>query len=115
MQLNDLTDHEWSIVKTHLVQGPRPERTAPRVLRSTINGILWRMRTGNPWRFIPSEYGDWSSIRRRFQQWEQSGVWRSVTIALAEIRSPRRTGRSMNSDIRRGTACEPMRLPQLSA
>jgi transposase len=64
------------------------------------------MRTGGPWRFIPSEYGNWSSIRRRFQDWNESSVWRAVTIALAEARDLRNPRPSMDFYVSYGTACE---------
>jgi transposase len=107
LHLDDLTDHEWAIVKTHLARGQCCGRIAPSVLRSTVNGILWRMRTGGPWRFIPSEYGNWSSIRRRFQDWNASSVWQAVTRALAEARDSHNPGPSLNFYVSHGVAREP--------
>jgi len=52
--------------------------------RNIINGILWRLRTGAPWRDVPEKYGNWNSIYRRFRRWSASGIWESVVIALAE-------------------------------
>ncbi len=106
MHLRDLTDHEWTIVAIHLAQGQNSGRTAPSVLRATVNGILWRMRTGSPWRFMPNDYGNWSSIRRRFQDWNASGLWQAVTIALAEVRDIRNPGPSMNFHVSHSIACE---------
>src|SRR5262249_56820225 len=48
------------------------------------NGILWRLRTGAPWRDVPEKYGKWNSIYRRFRRWSACGVWESVATALAE-------------------------------
>ena len=42
--------------------------------RMTFEGILYRMRTGIPWRDLPSEFGDWSAIFRRFNLWSKKGV-----------------------------------------
>jgi transposase len=52
--------------------------------RYSINGILWRLRTGAPWRDVPEKYGNWNSIYRRFRRWSACGVWESVAVALAE-------------------------------
>jgi transposase len=87
--LGDLTDDEWEILETQIARTQTYSRTASSVLRLTVNGILWRMRTGSPWRFIPDEYGNWSSIRRRFQDWDESGLWRTVTVTLADLRRMR--------------------------
>ena len=48
------------------------------------NIIMWRLRTGAPWRDVPAKYGDWYSIYRRFRRWSASGIWESVPIALTE-------------------------------
>ena len=49
------------------------------------NGILWRLRTGAPWRDVPGRYGKWNSIYRRFRRWSDAGVWEAVSVTLAEI------------------------------
>lgn len=90
MHLGDLTDHEWETLQAHIARAQTFSRTASPVLRLTVNGILWRMRTGAPWRFIPGEYGNWSSIRRRFQEWDEIGLWSTVTTTLADLRRARR-------------------------
>jgi transposase len=46
--------------------------------RNIINGILWRLRTGAPWRDVPEKYGKWSSIYRRFRRWS---AWLAETMA----------------------------------
>ena len=55
----------------------------------TINGILWRLRTGAPWRDGPERYGKWNSIWRCFRRWCQNGTWEAVATTLAEAISDR--------------------------
>ena len=38
-------------------------------LRLTIEGILYRIRTGCPWRDLPKYFGDWNRIYKRFNDW----------------------------------------------
>jgi transposase len=84
----DLTEVEWRILKVLLPverkPGKRGRGRPPEDNRNVINGILWRLRTGAPWRDVPEKYGNWNSIYRRFRRWSASGVWESVAIALAE-------------------------------
>ena len=40
-----------------------------RNLRKTMEGILYRMRTGLPWRDLPSFFGQWISIYQQFNRW----------------------------------------------
>jgi transposase len=84
----DLSEVEWRILKILLPverePGKRGRGRPPEDNRNVINGILWRLRTGAPWRDVPEKYGNWNSIYRRFRRWSASGVWESVAIALAE-------------------------------
>ena len=88
MSRGDLTEVEWRILKVLLPverkPGKRGRGRPPKDNRNIINGILWRLRTGAPWRDVPEKYGNWNSIYRRFRRWSASGIWESVAIALAE-------------------------------
>ncbi|QMV28429.1 transposase [Brucella sp. BO3] len=39
-----------------------------------INGILWGLCCGTPWRDVPPKYGNWNIIYRRFRRWREAGV-----------------------------------------
>lgn len=55
MRRHELTDAEWAIIAPLL---PNKVRGVARVDdRRVINGILWRFRTGAPWRDVPERYG----------------------------------------------------------
>jgi transposase len=83
----DLSEAEWRVLRGLLPidaanRGPgRP----PEENRSIINGILWRLRCGTPWRDVPAKYGNWNTIYRRFRRWSEAGVWEAVSVTLAEI------------------------------
>lgn len=47
-------------------------------LRMTIEGILWRFRTGAPWRDLPDKFGSWKTAFNRFNTWSKSGIWREL-------------------------------------
>lgn len=53
--------------------------------RMTLEGILYRMRTGIPWRDLPSDFGQWSTVFRRFNLWSSKGVLNRVFKALSSI------------------------------
>ncbi|MFL7867032.1 transposase [bacterium 19CA03SA04] len=46
--------------------------------RMTLEGILFRMRTGIPWRDLPEEFRDWNTVFRRFNLWSKKGVMRDL-------------------------------------
>lgn len=41
--------------------------------RTVVEAILWRTRTGAPWRDLPSEFGPWKTAYNRFNRWAKSG------------------------------------------
>jgi transposase len=52
--------------------------------RTVIDGILWKLRTGSPWRNLPERYGPWQTCFDRFNRWRRDGSWdRLLTHAQA--------------------------------
>jgi putative transposase len=43
--------------------------------RTVMNGLLFKLRTGCQWKAIPSLFGSASTCHRRFQEWEQAGIF----------------------------------------
>ena len=43
-----------------------------------INGILWQLRTGAPWRDMPERYGPWKTAHERLRRWTADGTWDRV-------------------------------------
>jgi len=79
----DLTEAEWRLLKD-LLPPERGRKNRPASdNRPIVNGILWRIRTGTPWRDVPEKYGKWSSVYQRFRRWSQAGVWEAVAMTLA--------------------------------
>jgi transposase len=77
-----LTDAFWDKLFQLLMQTGRvyhkPEH------RRTLEGILYRMRTGCPWRDLPDEFGNWNTVFRRFNLWSRKGVMTHVFKTLSE-------------------------------
>ena len=81
----EISDEEWEQIKELLP----PERTGKPGRpagdnRQTLNGILWIVRSGAPWRDMPERYGSWSTIYDRFRTWERLGVFEGIFELLSE-------------------------------
>lgn len=50
--------------------------------RQMINAVLWRTRTGSPWRDVPASYGNWKTIYNRHRLWSADGTWGRVLAGL---------------------------------
>ncbi|OCG37486.1 MULTISPECIES: IS5 family transposase [unclassified Gilliamella] len=53
--------------------------------RMTFEGILFRMRTGIPWRDLPEEFGEWSTVYRRFNLWSKKGILVDIFKHLSQL------------------------------
>ena len=42
--------------------------------RDMLNGMMWILMTGAPWRDLPERYGHWETVYRRFREWDRAGV-----------------------------------------
>jgi transposase len=47
-------------------------------LRNTIEGILYRMRVGCPWRDLPDQFGRWNTIYKCFNHWSFKGKFLEI-------------------------------------
>ncbi len=80
---HDLTGEQWARLEP-LLPTRRPDgRGRPSCdHRRIINGILWRLRSGAPWRDLPECYGNWQTVYSRFRRWREAGIWAGVLQAL---------------------------------
>ena len=51
--------------------------------RLFLEAVFWRVRTGSPWRDLPSVFGNWNSQFRRFRRWAERGVFESLFNAMS--------------------------------
>ena len=78
----DLTERQWKRLKS-LLPAQQPETGRPcKDHRTTINGMLWILRTGAPWRDLPERYGAWETVAGRFSRWRKSGLWQKILQSL---------------------------------
>jgi transposase len=79
---HDLTDSEWALLEP-LLPDRAPQRGGRwRDHRLIINGVLWRTRTGSPWRDLPEQYGNWKTVYMRHRRWSADGTWERVLDEL---------------------------------
>jgi transposase len=81
----ELTDRAWAQLAP-LLPGNQHRGGRWRDHRSVINGILWKLRTGAPWRDLPERYGPWQTCYDRFVRWRQDGTWDRL-LAHAQTKS----------------------------
>ena len=81
----ELTDAAWVRIAPLLPTNGRRGKQW-RDHRTVIDAILWKLRTGAPWRDLPERYGPWRTAYDRFVRWRRDGTWERL-LADAQTRS----------------------------
>lgn len=77
MHRHALSDAQWRRLQRVLPK----QRTGPTPLlgdRVFIEAVLFRAKTGMPWRDLPERFGPWKSIYNRFANWSRKGHWAAI-------------------------------------
>jgi transposase len=83
MSRYSLRDDQWNRVQ-HLLPGRVGHvGVTAKDNRLFVEAVLYRFRTGIPWRDLPERFGFWKNIHTRFTRWAESGVWKRVFEHLA--------------------------------
>lgn len=79
---HDLTDAEWALLAPLLPTPSRRGRPRTWDIRSLVNGIFFRIRTGCPWRDVHDRYGPWWRVYHLFVRLRAEGVWKDIHTRL---------------------------------
>lgn len=73
MARHHLSDTQWELI-AGLFPPPAATGRPPVDPRDMVNAILWRLRTGSPWRDLPGEFGPWKTVYNHFDKWSSDGT-----------------------------------------
>jgi transposase len=86
MRRYELSDQQWARIsslfrqRTRIGKVGRPPNDHCRI----VNGILWILHTGAPWRDLPERYGPWQTVFTRFNGWRRDGTWARIATSLLD-------------------------------
>lgn len=85
-----LDDELWELIGP-LLPPPKKRRRRnpgrkPKDNRSVLTGILFVLKTGIPWEYLPQEMGCGSGMTcwRRLRDWQEAGVWEKIRCVLLQ-------------------------------
>ena len=76
-----LTEDQWRRLQAVLPK----QKTGPQATRGDrlfIDAVLFRTKTGMPWRDLPERFGPWKSVYNRLSNWATRGRWEIIFKAL---------------------------------
>lgn len=82
MKRHALTDEQWDLVKPLIPRRVARTGRLPRDERQMLDGIMWILATGAPWRDLPERFGPWNTVYDYFRNWRKAGVFTSIVAAL---------------------------------
>lgn len=85
MSRHDLLDEEYARIEPFLPPERSQSKGRPFVShRKMLNGMVWILSTGSPWRDLAEEFGPWQTVYGRFRRWCREGLWQRICESLLE-------------------------------
>ena len=79
-----ITNAVWERLSPHLPGKATDCGVTATDNRLFLEAILWRVRTGSPWRDLPISFGNSNSVFQRFRRWAKNGVFERLFEVLSE-------------------------------
>lgn len=81
---SDLTEHQWKSIKRFIPKSRKGGRPRTTDVREVVNAILYTIRTGCAWRYLPSDFPKWQTVYDYFRHWSEGGVWEKLCHYLTK-------------------------------
>ena len=78
-----IRDNQWAKLDPLMAGKPGDVGANGKDNRLFLEAVLWIMRTGSPWRDLPTELGNWHTTYTRFSRWGESGRWQTILNAVS--------------------------------
>jgi transposase len=82
MKRHELTDEQWDLVSPLIPRSTARTGRPGKDPRLMLDGILWILGTGAPWRDLPERFGSCKTVHRYFSDWRREGVFAAIIEAL---------------------------------
>ena len=79
---SDLTDQEWALIEPHMPARKALGRPRKTELRAVVEAILYMLRTGCQWRFLPKEFPPFTTVQGYFYEWRDDGLFERINFEL---------------------------------
>jgi len=78
-----LRDDHWERIQDLLPGRRETVGVTAKDNRLFVEAVLYRYRTGIPWRDLPEQFEDWKLVYNRYNRWSKTGIWEGVFKQLS--------------------------------
>lgn len=80
-----MSDAQWALIEDLLPRSEHARGPNFKNNQQIVEGILYRLRTGVPWRDLPDSFGPWPTVWKRQRRYAADGTWDRILVALAAM------------------------------
>src|SRR6476660_1671386 len=106
---SDVSDEEWGFVAPYLSLLPQTSAQRRHDLREAFNAVRYIVRTGAPWRWLPTNFPPWEAVYQQTRRWIAAGCFEAIVqdlrllVRAAAGRRPQPSGAIVDSRMLRST------------
>ena len=79
-----LRDAQWSRIEGFLPAKATDSGVTALNNRLFVEAVLWIIRTGSPWRDLPTDFGHWHRVYVRYNRWPKKGIWERIFTTMSD-------------------------------
>ena len=79
-----LTDAQWAKIEPHCLGKATDPGCTGSDGRLFLEAVLWKVRTGSPWRDLPAMFGNWDTVYARFRYWKKRNIFKTIFEAVSD-------------------------------
>lgn len=81
--VDQLTDEQWAQIAPFIPGGCKGKRGPRSNNRRFLEAVFWMARSGGRWRDLPERFGKVSTVKQRYYDWIERGVFATIFEALS--------------------------------
>lgn len=74
-----ISDEAWELIEPLL---PKWKSGSAQDSRQFVSAVLWVLQNEVSWRKLPSKYGNWNTVHRRFSRWRDKRIWEDILLII---------------------------------
>lgn len=83
LRRHEIEDQDWERIQHLLPPENTGEGRPSKPNRIMLNGMLWKVKTGAPWRDLPTRFGPWKTVYSRFRLWSKEDAFQKLFESLS--------------------------------